>query len=63
MQTFHIQGHRIRAHVGGKTEVYQGRRKLGVWWVSAPAHLTHLLGEDLQANAHTALAAAKERQP
>jgi len=59
MQTFTIDGYRIRAHAGGKTEVYQGRRKLGVWWVSAPAHMIHLLGEDLEANARTALEAAR----
>jgi hypothetical protein len=62
MKTFKIEGYRIRAFPGGKTEVFKGRKRIGVWWVSAPSYVHQLFGEDLEANANTALEAAKSKK-
>lgn len=62
MKIFMIEGYRVKAHAGGKTEVYRGRRKIGVWWVSAIKYQLELIGDDLEANARSAIEAAKERE-
>lgn len=51
---FHMGGCRLKCWPGGKTEMWQGRRKLGVWWVSPLMAALHLTGEDLKRNARVA---------
>lgn len=54
---------RVHAFPGGKSVVYHKRKKLGVWWVSVPTYLLNTVGEDLKANAQTAINAALEQHP
>jgi hypothetical protein len=60
--TVRLGAYRVRCYQSGKATVYHGRKKLGTFRVSVPAHLQMLLPtEDLvQLTAETAIDAAVE---
>ncbi len=61
-RTYRIDGYRARVYPSGKTTVYQGRRRVGIWWVSVPSYVVGLLGDSAEECARVAIDAAKERR-